>query len=65
MTDVTNANGATIDFEAAVNLMDDEICEALHANGIEDEQGFFAAYEKAHAEKYGGDWELSKANPTW
>ena len=29
------------------------------------EQEFFSAYEEAHAEKYGAEWELSKANPCY
>ena len=62
---VLNNHGREIDFEAAVQLMDDEIREALHAEGYETEQEFFAAYEKAHEAKYGEEWELSKANPVW
>ena len=62
---VINTNGHEIDFEAAVQMMDDEIREALADEGFESEQEFFAAYEKAHAEKYGTEWELSKANPVW
>lgn len=62
---VINANGKEIDFDSAVTMMDDEIRERLHAEGYETEQEFFTAYEKAHAEKYGEEWELSKANPVW
>lgn len=62
---VVNINGKAVNFEAAVNLMDDEIKEALAAQDLDSDQDFFAAYEKAHAEKYGEEWELSKANPTW
>lgn len=62
---VINMNGAAVDFEAAINMMDDEIREQLHAEGYETEQDFFTAYEKAHAEKYGEEWELSKENPVW
>ena len=66
MTTVTNTNGKAIDFEAAVNLMDDEIRETLANDGNErTEQEFFLAYEKAHEAKYGEEWELSKANPVW
>ena len=66
MNAVINQNGKEIDFEAAVNLMDDEIREALANDGKErTEQEFFSAYEKAHAEKYGEEWELSRANPVW
>jgi hypothetical protein len=66
MTTVTNTNGKEIEFEAAVNLMDDEIRETLANDGNErTEQEFFSAYEKAHEAKYGEEWELSKANPVW
>lgn len=61
---VINMNGTAIDFETAVSMMDDEIRESVHAELAPcTEQEFFAAYEIAHAEKYGEEWELSKANP--
>lgn len=64
--DVTNGNGKVLDFEAAVNLMDDDTREQL-ANQQEwqSNQEFFTAYEQAHAAKYGEEWELSKRNPVW
>lgn len=66
MSTVTNTNGKAVDFEAAVNLMDDEIREELHnSQDWDSEQDFFTAYEKAHAKKYGEEWEISKANPVW
>ena len=65
MSTVVNTNGKEVDFEAAVNLMDDEIREELHSEGLTSEQEFFTAYEKAHAEKYGEEWEVSKKNPVW
>lgn len=61
---VINANGTSIDFDAAVALMDDELRESIHAELSPcTEQEFFSAYEAAHAEKFGEEWELSKANP--
>lgn len=48
-------NGQTVDFDAAVALMDDDIREALHAEGVEDEQAFVDAYCARHAEKFGGE----------
>lgn len=62
---VLNRSGAMIYYDAAVGLMDDEIREALHAEGYEDQQSFFTAYEKAHEAKYGEEWFLSGANPVW
>ena len=68
---VTNQSGRRIDFEAATMLMDDEIRENLwilewndHSDNVS-EQEFFSAYEKAHEEKFGEEWELAKANPVW
>ena len=66
MKNVTNRNDYTLDFDAAVAYMDDEIREQLHDEIAPcTEQEFFAAYEIAHEEKYGEEWELSKANPCW
>ena len=61
---VINMNGTKINFEAAVALMDDEIRESIFGT-VDTEQEFFTAYEKAHAEKYGEEWELSKENPCY
>lgn len=63
---VINMNGTEINYEAAVAMMDDEICESLNFELAPcTEQEFFTAYEKAHAEKYGEKWELSKENPCY
>lgn len=65
MANVKNSNDTMVDFEVAVNLMDDEIREAIHAEGIEDEQEFFEAYAKAHQDKFGEEWEMDKENPVY
>lgn len=66
MEKVINQNGKALDFGAAVGFMDDEICNRLHNELAPCEpQEFFAAYEVAHVEKYGEEWELSKVNPVW
>lgn len=62
-TKVTNDFGLEIDFETAVNLMDDDIREELNAKGIESIQEFFDAYAEAHLEKFGEAWELDNPNP--
>ena len=63
---VINMNGTEINYDAAVELMDDEICESLNFELAPcTEQEFFTAYEKAHAEKYGEEWELSKEGPCY
>lgn len=52
-------NNNQVDFEAAVNLMDDEIREALHAELAPcTEQEFFDAYCKAYEEKYGEEFAI-------
>lgn len=68
---VTNDYGVDIDFDVAVNLMDDEIREQLHEELVMQsdeectEQKFFDEYCKAHEEKYGEEWELAKENPCY
>ena len=68
---VTNDYGVDIDYDVAVNLMDDEIREQLHEKLVmqsdEDctEQKFFDEYCKAHEETYGEEWELAKENPCY
>jgi hypothetical protein len=47
-----NYNGKTINMDAARNLMDDELCEAVHGT-VDTDQEFMDAYAKAHEEKYG------------
>jgi len=66
MGNVINANGYELNFGSAVMHMDDDIREELHREMAPcTEQEFFTAYEKAHVEKYGEEWELSKEDPTW
>lgn len=61
---VINMNGTEINYEAAVGLMDDELRDSIEGT-VDTEQEFFTAYEKAHDEKYGEEWELSKENPCY
>ena len=63
---IINRNGYEMDYDAAVNMMDDDLREELCAQLAPcTEQEFFTAYEVAHAEKFGEWWELSKGNPCW
>lgn len=63
---IVNSYGAAINYEAAVNLMDDELCEQLSGEIAPcTEQAFFDAYCAAHLAKYGEPWELDKSNPTY
>lgn len=56
MSKQVTLNGQTIDFDAAVNLMDDDIREELHAKMAPcTEQEFLDAYIQAHAEKFAGE----------
>jgi len=49
-------NSREIDFDAAVNLMDDEIREGLHGQfDAGEEQAFLDAYIVAHAAKFDGE----------
>ena len=63
---VKNTYGTEIYYEVAVELMDDDIREELTAELAPcTEQEFFTAYAKAHAEKFGEEWELDKENPVY
>lgn len=66
MREVKNSWGTVIDYDAAEAMMDDDIREVLHYELAPcTDQEFFDAYSKAHAEKFGGEWELNKANPCY
>ena len=63
---VKNEYGRELDYEATIDLMDDEIRLDLHQEMCGcTEQEFFDAYCKAHEEKFGEPWELAKSNPVW
>ena len=63
---VTNAGGYVLDFDAARNLMDEDICAEMAMDcDFDNNQDWFAEYERRHEAKYGETWELSKSNPTW
>ena len=66
MEKVMNLSGTEIIWESAFELMDDEVANEI-ALKMEPctEQEFMTAYEKAHAERFGEEWELSKENPTY
>ena len=63
---VVNTSGVEINFESAIELMDEDIREKLHSELVPcTEQEFFSAYEKAHEEKFGEPWLLSEEDPIW
>lgn len=51
-------NDNEVSFESCVSLMDDDIREEIHAEGIEDEQEFLDAYCDRHMEKYGEEFQI-------
>lgn len=52
-----NTDKGSADFEYAVELMDDEIREALHVSqDWASDQEFYDAYIKAHKKKYNEDF---------
>lgn len=58
-------NSRPVDFDAAVNLMDDELRERLNSTVAWDQddpgsyQNFVNAYAVAHAEKFGEDFQMA------
>lgn len=62
---VLNEYGVMIDFDVAVELMDDELRDKLAMEAFETEQEFFDAYAEAHYEKFGEEWELAKPHPQY
>lgn len=56
---VRDDRGRLVDYAAAVNLMDNEIREALHLELAPcTSQKFFDEYCKAHRAKYGAEFEV-------
>ena len=63
---VKNNYGVEIEWNTAVNLMDDDLREELNADLAPcAEQEFFEAYAKAHEAKFSEEWELAKENPCY
>ena len=55
-----------INFDVAVNFMDDEIRERLANDGNDrSEQEFFESYAEEHLKKFGSEWELDKDCPQY
>lgn len=53
-------NGEMVDFDVAVNIMDDDIREEVHADIAPcTDQEFMDAYAKAHHEKYGEEFKVN------
>lgn len=59
-TIVKDRNGKDVYWDAAVELMDDDIREQLHREMAPcTDQEFFTAYEKAHEEKFGEEFVVN------
>lgn len=53
---VEDEDGHLVDYDAAVEMMDDDLREELHREMAPcSNQAFFDAYVKAHAEKFNGE----------
>lgn len=66
MSKVVNLSGTIIDYEGALQMMDDDLRDYLHMDLFPcSNQEFFTAYEIVHKEKFGEDFELSKVSPVW
>ena len=63
---VINDYGVEINFESAVNLMDDSIREAVHDRiAPYTEQEFFNVYCAMHRDIFNEEFEANKKNPVW
>lgn len=66
MATITNPHNREIDFAAAHNLMDDQLCNAIASDLAPcSEQEFFDEYCRRHVAKYGSSFEPAKENPVW
>lgn len=64
MATVINQHGITIDYDMAVNLMDDDIREKTHELFAPcGDQMLFDVYCALFAKKYHEEFEPNKANP--
>jgi hypothetical protein len=62
MTTIRNFNDCEIDFDAAVNLMDNRLREELHdavAGTDTTEQEFYDMYCEAHRKRFGKGFEVN------
>lgn len=63
---VKNFWGVEINYDVAVQMMEDDLREEIHAYLAPcTEQEFFDEYAKRHEEKFGEEWELAKENPCY
>ena len=66
MATVENEAGEKIDYEAAVQLMDDEIRESLHRHLAPcSDQKFFDAYCEVHLKAFGKEFPPNASYLAW
>jgi len=66
MTTIINSYGYAVNFAAAVELMDDDIREAINNETIiDDEQQYFNEYCRRHAAEYGEPFALDIPSPQY
>lgn len=66
MEKVINSYGIEINYNAAVELMDDELREEVHDDLAPcTDQEFFDEYARRHAERFGVTLEKDKRNPCY
>jgi hypothetical protein len=67
MTTVKDHKGRDINYEAAVNLMDNEIREDIHSSGDfdGDPQGFLEEYARRHEMKFSGEGFATYVGGAW
>lgn len=71
---VANEHFETVNFDACISLMDDELREETHKATVlnpdydsmtDREQDFFDFYCNLHRKKYGEEFEPNKRNGVW
>ena len=63
---VVNSYGYEVDFDAAVEIMDDELREEIHNKFAPcTEQKFFEEYSKAHEERFLGEFPPDSRDLAW
>jgi hypothetical protein len=66
MAKITNEAGDEIDFDVAVQYMDDDVRERVHSDVAPcSEDAFWIAYCAAHRERFSEEFFLNTHNPVW
>lgn len=66
MATIKNSHGVEIDYDVAVNLMDDDTREdVVYKYFPQSDQAFFDRYCEEHEARFCEEWELAKPNPQY